>query len=308
MMYQPDVCTWREGLNLELSRAYKRVESLDAEAIDDLGSQLGPIYDKAKADDDLATFKGLCASSDLYRVLSADPYTLRAREKPRGYAGDAVMLDYIYRPLSRHLTGIANVLHSATTGSSNAQSIIWRRNFLADQIIKTLKRPEPRILSVASGHMRELDVVRVATRNRTFHLTAMDQDEASLRQCVADYPDFSISPICENVLAILRNRITLDRYDLIYSAGLFDYLNDRTASALAKALLSLLAPGGSLVIGNFNPENHGRGFMEGFMDWKLILRDEKAMTRLLETDVAVEVPRSFRDAIGNVSYLEITRR
>src|SRR4051812_11537217 len=37
-----------------------------------------------------------CQTHPLMKVLHQDPFTFRAFSKPRGYAGDAVMMDYIY--------------------------------------------------------------------------------------------------------------------------------------------------------------------------------------------------------------------
>src|SRR5207344_1382702 len=41
-------------------------------------------------------FARLCLDHPLRRLLHEDPFTYRAFSKPRGYAGDAVMMDYIY--------------------------------------------------------------------------------------------------------------------------------------------------------------------------------------------------------------------
>ena len=38
----------------------------------------------------------LCLSYPLRGLVHQDPFTYRALSKPRGYAGDAVMMDYIY--------------------------------------------------------------------------------------------------------------------------------------------------------------------------------------------------------------------
>ena len=58
-------------------------------------------------------------------------------------------------------------------------------------------------------------------------------------------------------------------YDLIYSAGLFDYLKDRTARAAGARLAQALAPGGQALIGNFAVANPTRPLMELILDWPL---------------------------------------
>ena len=41
---------------------------------------------------------------EVFKLLQQDPNTRRAFDKPRGYAGDAVMLDYYYTVSYTHLT------------------------------------------------------------------------------------------------------------------------------------------------------------------------------------------------------------
>ena len=62
-------------------------------------------------------------------------------------------------------------------------------------------------------------------------------------------------------------------YDLIYSAGLFDYLTDRhVRTRPATRLAAALTPGGRAVIGNFGAANPTRPLMELFLDWPLYHR------------------------------------
>ncbi len=63
------------------------------------------------------------------------------------------------------------------------------------------------------------------------------------------------------------------RYVRILSAGLFDYLSDRSFLLLLKQLGSALRPGGELLIGNFSPNNVTRGPM-GCAGW--VLRERSA--------------------------------
>jgi extracellular factor (EF) 3-hydroxypalmitic acid methyl ester biosynthesis protein len=51
-------------------------------------------------------------------------------------------------------------------------------------------------------------------------------------------------------------------YDFIYSAGLFDYLNDRVVRTAGARLVDALAPGGTALIGNFDVANPTRPLME----------------------------------------------
>ncbi len=66
----------------------------------------------------------ICRRHRLQTLLLEDPHTRRAFEKPRGYAGDAEMLDYVYfRILPAQSSVVGRHVFQATTGGPNAQSV-----------------------------------------------------------------------------------------------------------------------------------------------------------------------------------------
>ena len=72
-------------------------------------------------------------------------------------------------------------------------------------------------------------------------------------------------------------------YDLVYTAGLYDYIltfpdePEKGTIALTKNLFALVKPGGSLLIGNFSPNDprNLRFAMEYVNDWQLFHRNEE---------------------------------
>ena len=77
---------------------------------------------------------------------------------------------------------------------------------------------------------------------------------------------------------------TIEPHQLIYSANLFDYLSDRSFSALLGTLYEAIPSGGQLLVGNVDVSNPTRYFMEYFAEWFLIHRSRSQlldMTRLL---------------------------
>lgn len=281
----------------------------DKGVIDELAAGLADLHDRATADGDLAELKTAVQSHPLHSVIMADPYSRRAFEKPRGYAGDAVMLDYIYRPQDLDAGDAGKAVHHGTTQLATAQSVLWRREYLADLILKTMDlKPHVSMLSVASGHMRELDLVRGKSARRDLAVTALDQDPASIEECLQSYgADFAIWPVAKSLTHIIKGGLGKQTFDLIYSAGLFDYLSDRVAVALIRALYAHLRPGAVLSVGNFVPDNHGRGFMEFLMDWTLVKRTEDDMRRLADQACPQGKVRTFLDDPRNVAYIEITK-
>ena len=269
--------------------------------------ELAILRDEAQRLGSLAEFKSACRSHPIFDVIHQDPYSRRAYEKPKGYAGDAIMLDYIYRPREVATSALGAVVHKATTQLSNAQSILFRRDYLASLMTGVVERqPNADVLSVASGHMRELDTFQSKTANRSLRILALDQDSESLNECIKSYPEFNIKALNKSIIALLKQTLISERqFDLIYSAGLADYLSDKTLQCMLGRLYQHLKPDGLITIANYTPDSHGRGFMEGFMDWSLIYRDEDDLARIVRTTLPAASYRVFRDDPGNVAYIEI---
>jgi len=62
------------------------------------------------------------------------------------------------------------------------------------------------------------------------------------------------------------------KYNLIWSAGLFDYFKDKHFVYLLKKFYEYLNPGGEMIIGNFGNGNPSRKIMEILGDWFLVHR------------------------------------
>ena len=70
-------------------------------------------------------------------------------------------------------------------------------------------------------------------------------------------------------------------YDMIYCAGLFDYLSTQTCRALIELWHDWLSPGGLMIIANMNDTKPFRNFIEFILDWQLIYRDSDDMLSLV---------------------------
>jgi SAM-dependent methyltransferase len=69
-------------------------------------------------------------------------------------------------------------------------------------------------------------------------------------------------------------------FDIIYSAGLTDYLDRRLFLAVVARCYEHLKPGGVLIIGNFDHSNPNRVFMDHILSWKLIYRSANELHQL----------------------------
>jgi len=254
--------------------------------------------------------KPAIVSHQLYEVLDQDPYTGRARRKPRGYAGDAVMLDYLYdREPPPDTTPLGREIFKSTVSSPGADAVRWRLQHVAGRIdsLQRLNRTV-RCLSLACGHLREA-ALSEAVRHRKAMIFAVDRDPRSLRVVSKKCSQFDVDTICASLLDILNGNARFAHLDLAYAAGLFDYLSKPAAIALTAKLFSMLDFGGVVIVPNFLSRNPVRGYMESFMDWNLIVRSRE---EILELGSAVPqdgtcARRYYEDPFGVIGYLELKK-
>jgi extracellular factor (EF) 3-hydroxypalmitic acid methyl ester biosynthesis protein len=69
-------------------------------------------------------------------------------------------------------------------------------------------------------------------------------------------------------------------YDLVYCAGLFDYLPDRVCRRLLEVFYELAAPGGLVLATNVDASNPIIGFMHYVVEWDLIYRNAEQFAAL----------------------------
>jgi extracellular factor (EF) 3-hydroxypalmitic acid methyl ester biosynthesis protein len=262
-----------------------------------------------------------CATEVLARhpvaeLLRQDPYTRRAYEKPRGYAGDAVTLDYLYYGLSdsfkhhRRTTVLGRAVFKQTVGSPSGEAVRNRRGVLAKIVDETAESvPSPVVVSVACGHMREIAFSSAFRAGEVGVWFGVDQDTESLQIVDAQYEDDSkVFTLAASVRELLKGDADIPAADLIYSAGLFDYLDDQAVIALIACLFRKLKPGGRVLIANFAEDSEERGYMEAFMDWWLLYRAESHLMELGKIAIGSQRAEmsTFRDASRRAIFLSAT--
>jgi extracellular factor (EF) 3-hydroxypalmitic acid methyl ester biosynthesis protein len=245
------------------------------------------------------------------------PMTRHSFSKPRGYAGDADLLDIIYRhnsikPLLDNATELGSTICDFASQVSSCRSVVYRREMIArriDEIAKTRNGCE--VLAVACGHLREAELSDAIKSGSVARLVATDQDEQSLlvAQSYAMKVGNCVSTARLSVKDFIRKRHELAYFDLIYAAGLYDYLDAKTASRLTSRLFDLLKPGGRLLLGNFLDGLWEIPYMETYMDWRLIHRTEDEIKGFAsEIDPGNCASNTYyADPMEGIGYLELER-
>jgi extracellular factor (EF) 3-hydroxypalmitic acid methyl ester biosynthesis protein len=242
-------------------------------------------------------------------LVHQDEFTHRAFSRPRGYAGDAVMMDMIYSKeegyIAPEMSSIGREVFEYTTTAAASSGVRARREFIAELLDDTLRASySSRILAIASGHLREASMSSAVRRGRFEKYLALDADVVQ-----RDYGRYGVTTQLADIRKMLTGKLELDSFDLIYSTGLYDYLNEKTAQRLTYHLFSMLDPGGKLVLANFLPSIDDIGYMEACMDWHLIYRDRFDMiglTRLIQDDLISDL-RVTTEENQNIVFLEVTR-
>ena len=103
------------------------------------------------------------------------------------------------------------------------------------------------------------------------------------------------------------DRAAENRYDLIYCAGLFDYLSNQVCLRLMDILYARLAPGGLLVVTKVEPSNPLRNGMEHLLDWHLIYRTAAQMRALFPNGAEADACRVHADSTGVNVFLEVRK-
>jgi extracellular factor (EF) 3-hydroxypalmitic acid methyl ester biosynthesis protein len=300
------------SLRTLLDDAYRALNADDISGMDEFAIHLNVARQTLSP----ARWRAFVAEAFAHPVLGLvheDPFTRHAFEKPRGYAGDAELLDLIYRdcPYSGSMTERGERLYAWTGAGAACVSVRARRDSLAEWIDRVAnEREAPRILSVACGHLREAQRSDAVRGGRIGELVALDQDPRSIALIQREQAQHKVTTVTSSFRRLIVAPGNLGKFDFIYSAGLYDYLQEETARRLTASMFAMLRPGGVLLVANFAPELGDIGYMEAMMDWVLIYRDE-AQIGALDTSIPAEQIASrevYRDAPGNVVHLVLRRR
>ena len=237
----------------------------------------------------------------LLPVLMQDPLAAHSARRPRGYPGDAGLIDLIYD--MQPPAGVSEVAREffGVTVQFQAPEAVRQRRIEAERLVAQAWQAGQRVLVLACGHFREGDPL---TGSDFGSFTLVDQDALSLERVRAQH-GAAINLVEANVFRYLRQAAKQGQtFDLIYTLGLTDYLDRRAMQLLHRLMKSCLAPGGRIVLANFAPNHLSIGWMEAVMDWQLIYRDEAELEGYAQ-EIGLTA-RTWRDPTDSVVWCEMT--
>ncbi len=271
----------------------------------------------AEARKDLKSFTEKLVTYELVKGLNWN----RSYFKPMGYPGDFKIMNYMYDHRPEGTDTYSRYLHML--GLISGGPIVSRMEYISRYLKELNDGSESmyHVMSIGSGPAREVQRFLEDTyeAGEGYSFTLVDQEKDALDYAInAAYR--SLAPSRSNVIVsgmhtsfteMLRPMSTfrhIPQQDLIYSAGLLDYLSPNMCRNLTRKLYEHLKPGGTLLVGNVNDAPMGTYWsMEYVLDWTLFFRSEDEMFDMAAgcqgADVSVDM-----DENGAVYMLKVVKQ
>lgn len=206
----------------------------------------------------------------------------RTRKKPCGYAGDYLLLDWIYTKKTAE-TGAGKFFDELFHSYEAAISVRNRKEYLKKKCCELLKEKGQRIdvLDLGCGSCRDVrEIYQSLSNAHKIHFHCVDSDPRAVEYAKnlldGKIEKYSIEIRVANAFRLKTNK----KYDLIWSAGMFDYLEKRVAVILLKKIWRNLKENGRIIFGNFSPQNPTRKGMELVGRWYLIHRTASDLIKI----------------------------
>ncbi|HHJ11240.1 MAG TPA: class I SAM-dependent methyltransferase [Bacteroidetes bacterium] len=247
-----------------------------------------------------------------------------AYAKPYGYAGDFQIIDYMYQqkvsdnPRYSKWDVWYHEQHAAKAVRNRKE---FFKNVL-EELDATTDNPK-NVLVLGCGPATDVYEFLNAYPDSKLHFDLIDLDQRAIdyaREKNARFLD-RLNFIRMNVLRYQTHKF----YDLIWSAGLFDYFKEKHFIYLLKKYQAYVKDGGEMIIGNFSDQNPSTKGMHALLEWHLNQRSPHDLVRYaleagvrkdnvtvdkepLEVNLFLRVKKPsnpFKNAKTFISWLEI---
>ena len=262
-------------------------------------------------------------------IVLESPIGHRAYHKPLGYAGDYQTMLYYYNNAFEGDTSFGKFIHKFFVGEYPlGVGVRTRKDLIVDLMEMEHNRvvvrdgidASFRVMSLGCGPARE--VCEFIARKREWPgdvtWTLIDQEEDALsiayrdsrRQIGKWNSRGHLNLLNLSFVQLLSEGLPFQApasQDLVFSAGLFDYLREPRAQSLIRILYDLLAEDGVMAVGNAVAPNEYFWATEFLVDWTLLYRTREEML-LLARMLPNEAERTVvTDASGAYHFLVVRK-
>jgi extracellular factor (EF) 3-hydroxypalmitic acid methyl ester biosynthesis protein len=332
-----DMRLWLEQVELNVrsqpsKNRYEYERSILGGLNDSALSTLGLLFERfentaAGVEEDLRPAHGLYAKRQLHPSVLCSPFMYRTFHKPLGYAGDYEMVNMMASDPYQGGSMFAKVLNSfflSTPPVVAHRNRIERLTQLLSAETERAKRANRRakIFNMGCGPGLEIQAfIKQSSPMLEADFTLLDfNDETishtqqTLNSLQSRYQQrMQVQMMKRSVHQLLKEytkpvpSFGRGSYDIVYCAGLFDYLSNPVCKKLMQIFYDLAAPGGLVVATNVATYNPSRGWMELVVDWHLFHRDSAEVAALAPPNLPEDATHIVTDPSGVNVFLEIRK-
>jgi len=259
----------------------------------------------------------------VHEFIMMSPCCDRALQKPFGYPGDYEVMNFIYERNFEGVDLLARTVQLAFGQVRSSKAVRCRKDLVKNELHRLLRermgsdRPV-RVLSIAAGPAQELAELLSELEEMPvpLEIVLFEQDKNALAHAwrrlrglvKARFPhSVRLTFLHESIKRLLRDGdlfAQFGRFDMIYSCGLYDYLQHRTAVGLTRHLAAAVAPGGRLLVANMI-DNASRWLLEFHLDWSLVYRTREELLDIGRRAVPDANVRIVEEASGTNPFFEL---
>ena len=239
--------------------------------------------------------------SALHPLLLRAPFVYRTFAKPLGYAGDYEMVNQIINDPQQGISTYFQIVNAQFLQAAVAEAHRNRIETLVDYLSRAaaLAEQEQRQVSVLNvGCGPAVEIERFISRHPNpgllsftlvdFSVETLEYTRSRLEAAALTRGQkVSIQCVHESVHDLLKRAVRPEvgkrneLFDIVYCAGLFDYLSDKVCTRLLQYFVQKSRPGGRVLVTNVHSSNPQIGVMEHVLEWHLIYRDEAMLESVL---------------------------
>lgn len=236
----------------------------------------------------------------LHPLVLCSPFVYRSFHKPLGYAGDYEMVNMILREPYEGASLFAKIVNVCFLKNPPAEAhrnrIIYLKAKLRTELARVRAEGRPlKVFNLGCGPAKEIQQFLVEEDHADdAEFTLLDFNDETIEHTrglletirTRHLRKTKIQFVKKSVHQILKEsgRPTPETkpgaYDVVYCAGLFDYMSDRICKRLMNIFYDLVAPGGLLIATNVDASKPFKHSMDVILEWHLICRDQAQLGAL----------------------------
>ena len=279
-----------------------------------------------RVEPDLVPVHRVFGKRQLHSLLLSSPFVYRTYAKPLGYAGDYEMVNMMFRDPAEGGSLFSKMVN---VYALQLPPIVAHRNritYLTGQLAAEACRLAAqgrtlRVFNLGCGPAHELQhFIADHELSDRAAFTLLDFNDETVvysgnllndlkrrhhRATKLQVTKKSVHQVLKQGDRVVHSADS-ERYDVVYCAGLFDYLSDKVCRKLMEIFYEQLAPGGLLIATNV-ADNPARYEMECFLEWHVIHRTAQQLRSVTPGRADPENVTLKHDGTGVNVFLEIRK-